>query len=285
MNTSTFVKQLSSNNRVVREKSLEALEKVLVTEKCLKTFKQSQFNKLWKGLYFAMWFSDRPRPQQRLANKLGELYQLYFNKKDNENYKDDLSINDEAFVKFSKAFWKVLCLEWYNIDRFRMDKYLLLVRRVFFSQIKYLKLREWNEKLVNEFIETVLKDLPLSGSPKVYSGIPFHIIDIVLDEWERLFTEKNDEIEDNEDEEEEKQETELIELVKNSPLKDFISIFQDLASNMTNSKILRDKIKEDLLADERLVKWAVIEREEVEKISASKGATSSKLEDEEWHGF
>lgn len=167
METSNFVKQLSSNSRPVREKSLEALRTFLLSDK-VKHSKQLQFDKLWKGLYYAMWFSDRPRPQQRLANKLGELYQLYFDEEDNKREDhEQISANDKAFIKFSKAFWKVLCIEWFNIDRYRLDKYLLLVRRVFFNQIKYLQSRQWNPVLVEKYIRKVLKSLPLSGDRKV----------------------------------------------------------------------------------------------------------------------
>ena len=56
METSNFVKQLSSNNRKTRENALEALKKYL-TARQFKENKQLQFNKLWKGLYYSMWFS------------------------------------------------------------------------------------------------------------------------------------------------------------------------------------------------------------------------------------
>ncbi|CCF55685.1 hypothetical protein KAFR_0A02490 [Kazachstania africana CBS 2517] len=280
METSTFVKQLSSNNRRVRETSLEALQKFLRAPQ-LKNSKQLEFDKLWKGLYYAMWFSDRPRPQQRLANKLGELYGVYFDANDNKNTAEEITMNDKAFFKFSKAFWKVLCLEWFNIDRYRLDKYLLLVRRVFFNQLKYLQSRNWSKPVVAGYIEKVLKSLPLSGDSKVYSGIPIHIIDIILDEWERLLTNRNDEF-DNEDEEELTEE-EKASLVKDTPLALFIEIFTELQNDVNKSKVLRNKIKEDLLHDERLVKWEILSiTDEGEEESE---AEEDEEEEEEWKGF
>lgn len=283
METSTFVKQLSSNNRTVREKSLEALQGFLTAENA-KQAKQLQYNKIWKGLYFAMWFSDKPRPQQRLANKLGELYGIYFNPKDN-NAKDktELTLNDKAFIKFSKGFWKIMCMEWYNIDRYRMDKYLLLMRRVFFNQLKYLQNREWNEILVDKYVEKVLKLLPLSGDKTVYNGIPIHVIDIILDEWERLLTEKDDEAEDDEEDDEDI-EKDIIPLIKETPLVKFIKIFQDLKADIIVSKVLRDKIKEDLLQDERLVKWGIIEAK-APAVTEEESDVEAEDEDEEWAGF
>ncbi|CAI4058104.1 Rrp1p SKDI_04G3160 [Saccharomyces kudriavzevii IFO 1802] len=287
METSNFVKQLSSNNRRTRENALEALKKYL-TAKQSREHKQTQANKLWKGLYYAMWFSDRPRPQQRLANELGELHGLYFDPKDNSNA-DELTINDEAFIKFSKGFWKVICFEWFNIDRHRLDKYLLLVRRVLFNQLKYLQSRNWNKKVVGEYIAQVLRWLPLSGSPKVYTGIPLHIIDILLDEWERLLKDENDdEEEDNEDEDEDKKEEQLrklVEGVKDTPLVDIIAIFKDIVADYNNSKVLREKIKEDLFGDTRLVAWGVLHDETAENDSESGEEESGEEEAEEWEGF
>lgn len=263
METTAFVRQLGSNSRVVRENALEKLHKYLLS-KPSKQAKQLQFNKLWKGLYFAMWFSDRPRPQQRLANELGELHMLYFDEKDNTIAENELSLNDQAFIKFSRAFWKVMCLEWLQIDRYRVDKYLLLIRRVLFNQLKYLQARHWDEKLVASYQEKVMRKIPLSGSPKVYNGIPMHIIDILLDEWQRLY---------------EGDEDDMRERVSGTPLQSFIQIFKDLVSDLNNSKALRNKIKEDLFQDERLEQWGVSVTEgEVQE-------DESDVEVEEWHGF
>lgn len=282
MENAPFIKQLSSNNRVVREKSLEALQKVLVSEPFMKS-KQAQYEKLWKALYYTMWFSDRPRPQQKMARQLGELYSLYGTVGDNKS--DDITLSDRAFLKFCRAFWKVITLEWFNIDRYRMDKYLLLLRRVFFNQLKYLQTRQWNEELVEMYITKVLKHSPLSGSAKVYNGIPFHLIDILLDEWERLVSKRDDEFEV---EDEITDAEEIANLVKETPLSQFIEIFTDLRKDYIVSKGIRNKIKEDLLSDERLVSWDAIPatEETVENDEEEKEEENAEEEPEaEWKGF
>lgn len=297
MDTSAFVKQLASNNRKVRENALETLQKYLTT-KLFKDAKQLQFTKLWKGLYFAMWFSDRPRPQQRLANQLGELHMLYFDERDNINKENSLTLNDEAFIKFSRAFWKVICMEWFNIDRHRLDKYLLLVRRVIFNQLKYLQSRAWKDVLVNEYIIKVLKWLPLSGGPKIYNGIQLHIVDILLDEWEKLLTSEE---EDGEDEQEDQKNIDMAAMIKETPLEMFLEIFSELAADVNNSKVLRNRIKQELLNDERLAQWGITvnikstktetaaEQDEIdlkEDEEEHNGDDDDEEEEvEEWHGF
>ncbi|QLQ82060.1 hypothetical protein HG537_0G03150 [Torulaspora globosa] len=277
MDTNAFVKQLASNNRKVRENALETLQKYLNTKQ-FKDASQMQFNKLWKGLYFAMWFSDRPRPQQRLANELGELHMIYFDERDNKTASEQLSLNDGAFIKFSRAFWKIICMEWFNIDRYRIDKYLMLVRRVLFNQLKYLKSRQWDERLVETYIERVLKWMPLSASAKVYNGVPLHIMDIILDEWERLV---------KSDLEDEIPESEMASLIEETPLVQFLEIFKEINADLNNSKVLRNKIKNELLVDPRLVQWRVVtEAKETETEASDHEDDDSDDEDiEEWHGF
>lgn len=288
METSTFVKQLSSVNRPIREKALETLRNFLLSDK-IKCSKQLQFDKLWKGLYYAMWFSDKPRPQQRLANKLGELFILYFDAKDNEieseNKDKELGINDKAFIKFSKAFWKILCIEWFNIDRYRLDKFLLLIRRVFFNQIKYLQLRQWNKLLVEKYIEKVLKKIPLSGDRKVYTGLPLHVIDIFLDEWERLYTNFNEEFDVAEVAKDGEESDSITEWIMNTPFKDFLSIFQGLRDDILTPKAIRIRIKEDLLPDNRLVEWGVIEIKDKDVTDRENEENPENEEEEEWKGF
>lgn len=270
METSKFVKQLASNNRVVREKALETLEQFIVSAQFKKS-KQVQFDKLWKGLYYAMWFCDRPRPQQRLASTLGALHVRFFDERDGGA--EELTVNDKAFVRFSKAFWRIMCLEWLGIDRFRLDKYLLLIRRALFNQFKYLQMRQWHAPLVAKYLERVLGAIPLSGDPKVYNGIPIHVMDIMLDEWERLA------LEDEEEELEEDKKLEIMkEFVSGSPLDQVLDILRNLLKNYDNSKILRDKVKKEVLTDKRLAQWGIVEKKQTEE---EKEAQS----EEEWKGF
>lgn len=69
-----------------------------------RTFSKMDFIKLWKGLYFTMWFSDRPLPQQRLANTLAELVSI---------------VKEKNIVAFLEAFWETMAREWTNIDALR----------------------------------------------------------------------------------------------------------------------------------------------------------------------
>ena len=115
---------------------------------------------------------------------------------------------------------------------------------------------------------------------KVYTGIPIHIVDILLDEWERLLKDGDEDDEDEENKEEEMRK--IAESAKKTPLADVIAIFQDIVADYNNSKVLREKIKEDLFSDTRLVSWDILEGETQHNDSSNE---SEEEEEEEWKGF
>ncbi|KAH3675465.1 hypothetical protein WICMUC_002754 [Wickerhamomyces mucosus] len=216
-----------------------------------------------------MWFSDRPRPQQRLANDLGELF---------------LIIPLQNYSNFCKGFWSVISKEWSGIDHHRLDKFLLLVRRAIFNQLKKLNQENWDDKLVKKFLQ-VLAEIPLSGDQRIPNGIPFHLIDIYADELERLmFSELEEDEEDGDQEDLAKQRQEIID---ETPLKDLIGPFEKLSQSALN-RTLRDKIKEDLLHDPRLVAWGVKKSANEENEDKEKGEEIEEEEaesEDEWKGF
>lgn len=244
------------SDRPTRNAALESLKKFLSRPRDMPLI---EFEKLWKGLYFAMWFSDRPRPQQRLAADLGQLF---------------LVVPEKNFYNFALAFWKVIAREWVGIDHHRLDKFLLLVRRVLFYQLKRLSESQWDSEMVTGFLNA-LKKSPLSGDNKVPTGITYHLIDIYADEVERMMFE---ELEDDEEEEEEKKQ----EIIDQTPLQELIEPFVTLSKECL-LKTIREKIKDDLLGDDRLTQWNVTVSA---KINEDKQEQEDEDEDDdEWHGF
>lgn len=71
---------------------------------------------LWKGLFFCMWMSDKPLTQEKLAENLASLLHC-FDKKD-------------VSIRFYGAFLKIMGKEWFGIDQWRIDKFMMVKRRV-----------------------------------------------------------------------------------------------------------------------------------------------------------
>ena len=93
--------QLLMIERPVREKAVESLRLFLSQSR---QFTELDFLKLWKGLYYCMWMSDRMRVQQQLADTLGDLVSV---------------LHTKNTILFVQAFWTILCKQWPTLDQHR----------------------------------------------------------------------------------------------------------------------------------------------------------------------
>ncbi|XBW36185.1 hypothetical protein QEN19_001765 [Hanseniaspora menglaensis] len=272
-----FINNLASNHLATRRKSINSITLRL---KSLK--KQSESDRIWKGLYYAVWFSDRPLTQQKLCDELADVYI-------NEEIWDD---NYDKFIKFSKSFWKIIALEWLNIDYHRINKFLLLIRRVYNKQLEYV-IKHENEKgeRMQEYVDRVLGRFIFSGDKRIYNGIPMHVIDISKDELVKIYSKLN-----NEESEEKNAEFEVTEeIVNNSHVDILFSRIFELTNNYDNNKVLRIYIKENLATDDDLVSWGIVEKCYKPKFVSKKDLEKKEEEDEEaeaededeetWKGF
>jgi len=76
--------------------------------------------------------------------------------------------------------------EWTNIDVLRMEKFLLLTRRYLGSTFGALKRDGWKEEEVGEHLE-LLEEVPCNVEDmRIPNGMRFHVIDIYVDELEKV---------------------------------------------------------------------------------------------------
>ncbi|QGA15340.1 hypothetical protein EYB26_002997 [Talaromyces marneffei] len=106
-----FVRELASSDRKTRDKALESLTLFLKARKDLSLL---ELLKVWRGLFFCFYHSDRPLTQQALARAL--------------SFSLVPSLPRESRLRFLRAFWITIGTEFHNLDRLRLDKYLFLIR-------------------------------------------------------------------------------------------------------------------------------------------------------------
>lgn len=127
--------------------------------------------KLWKGLYYCFWHSDRVHVQQALASNLANMV---------------LIVSEVNYISFLEAFWTTICREWKSIDVLRLDKFYTLLRRFVESSFQRLYSSDWKASLVSQYIE-LLEKLPLSSKDqKVPNGIRYHLADIYLESLSKI---------------------------------------------------------------------------------------------------
>ncbi|KAK5123171.1 hypothetical protein LTR85_003369 [Meristemomyces frigidus] len=250
-----FIKQLASSDRKTRDRALSSLRTYLHRSK---PFTALDFLKLWKGLFYCMWMSDKPRTQQRLARDLADLL--------------DALTTKENVLGFVDAFWKTMAREWSNIDALRMDKYLYLVRCYVGKGFAKVARNGWSEEeLLEEYLK-ILEAVPLDARDhKIPNGLRYHVIDIYVDELDKVDTDRN------------------------APLEKILQPLRRLAKD-TRTKPVAKRVQE-VLKDERLSDWknerTAEDGEEAEQemddpeheASGTAGAAGDDGDDDEFGGF
>ncbi|KAG8942601.1 hypothetical protein FRC04_003588 [Tulasnella sp. 424] len=165
-------KYFASSDKAVRDKAVEGLKQFLVARGD-DLLDDKELTKLWKGLFFCFWHSDKPLVQQALATDLAELL---------------LKIpSAPASLHFLKGFWDMILREWTKIDVHRIDKFYMLIRR-FVNAAFRLQLREnWDDDCCEayEYILTRPNGPLDPDDPKHITSLAYHLADVYLEELEK----------------------------------------------------------------------------------------------------
>ncbi|KAF8560066.1 ribosomal RNA processing protein [Imleria badia] len=164
-------KYLASSDKKTRDKAVKHLS-VFLSNLENNALPEIEIAKLWKGLFYCFWMSDKPRVQQELAQELAELL---------------LTITGiPSSLGFLKGFWITTVREWNGIDRLRMDKYYMLVRRFLNASFRLLIRVKWDQAALQDYTSILTN----TGGPlcptdvRVPAGLTFHLAEIYLEELE-----------------------------------------------------------------------------------------------------
>ncbi|KAH6631420.1 nucleolar protein,Nop52-domain-containing protein [Chaetomium tenue] len=275
-----FIKNLASSDRKIRTSALASLHAFLSARQVASALTPLDVLKLWKGLFYALWMCDRAIPQQNLCAELADLIYV---------------LPREAVVPWMRGFWATMAREWTSIDVLRMEKFLLLVRRVVGAGFKWMRkgsggegskkkgnkegsnwdaskvddvmglLGEWPLALEEEArIEQIADTKEEDGAQieqKIPAGLRLHVLDIWVDEVEKAGLL----------EEEDKDAAQIIQRIS-----DQIDALEDA----TTSPAVRVRSKESL-ADERLPGNNKPESE----AQADDGTEDAEGDGGDWGGF
>ncbi|KAI8324822.1 Nop52-domain-containing protein [Martensiomyces pterosporus] len=177
-----FGKKLAHVDKEVRDQAVGKLNVILSQES---EFTYMDMLRQWKALFYCFWLSDKPLVQQELSWDISNMI---------------LACKGANRVLFVRAFWETICREWFDIDKHRIDKYLLLTRRMIFFTFKSMEQSGWDEDLVAEYLK-VITEFPASPTdPKIPNSTRTHVADVYIDELVRL---RAGQLEEQEEEEEE----------------------------------------------------------------------------------
>ncbi|KAG8983682.1 hypothetical protein FRB93_007079 [Tulasnella sp. JGI-2019a] len=166
-------KYLASSDKAVRDKAFENL-RLFLASRDGDLLDEKEMIKLWKGLFFCFWHSDKPLVQQALATDLAELM---------------LNINSTpTSFQFLKGFWQMIVEQWTKIDHLRLDKFYMLIRRFINASFRLLIKLDWDQDYI-ELYELILTG---PGGPlfpddqRIPTSLACHIGDVYLEELEKV---------------------------------------------------------------------------------------------------
>merc|ERR1719334_1306083 len=129
--------------------------------------------RIWKGLFYCFWMSDKPLIQEELAENISSMVSSF-----------NCVENSLIFITcFAKTFQR----EWFGIDRWRMDKTMMFVRRFLRHVFKLIASKSWEEELVKSAADIFRKTVILSPeSDKSSLGFQLHFTDVFLEELAKV---------------------------------------------------------------------------------------------------
>ncbi|KAL1335475.1 hypothetical protein HN51_064353 [Arachis hypogaea] len=164
----SLVKQLACCNKTTRDRALRVLLKTWLPS-LSDHLSDDDAKKLWKGLFYCFWHSDKPLPQAELANRLSSLL---------------LSLSSTPFsLQYLSTFFLTMRREWPSIDALRLDKFYLLIRRFISTLFSLLKKNSWDLELVRRYAD-VLDKGTFSAEDKFQgsNGVNYHFATVFLEE-------------------------------------------------------------------------------------------------------
>ncbi|GMS96470.1 hypothetical protein PENTCL1PPCAC_18645 [Pristionchus entomophagus] len=162
-----FAQRLASGEPVVRAHALRELHKWIKSQSAKKPFGEEDLMRLCKGLHYVMWMQDKMLNQEELADNISGLLNVF-------------ESEDEKAL-YVQCFFAALSKEWQVIDRWRMDKFLMLIRRLVRTAFLHLASLKW-KKSVTEKYWKAFKATVMSNDRTFRDSLKFHFASIFLDE-------------------------------------------------------------------------------------------------------
>ncbi|XP_072383222.1 uncharacterized protein [Diabrotica undecimpunctata] len=161
---------LAGNDPKARDKALKSLGKLLQKRADTMPFTEEDFQRIWKGLFYCMWMSDKPLVQEECAERISKLVHFA-----------DFSTS----LLFFKAGLFIVSQEWTGIDQLRLDKFLMLIRRLLREAFQVLKKYSFVENNIKSFNEAISETV-LNKEIKTPVGLFMHFNEIFLEELAKV---------------------------------------------------------------------------------------------------
>uniref|UniRef100_T1JIM9 Uncharacterized protein n=1 Tax=Strigamia maritima TaxID=126957 RepID=T1JIM9_STRMM len=211
-----FAQKLAANEKTLRDRALKRLRKWIRVRSARKNgFKKDEMLKLWKGLFYCMWMSDKPLVQEDLATSIT----IYFGKVISAIFQY-LSNNDWDFVllkKLIRVMQTVVIKEHNTFKGFPLSLQLHLAE-IYIEEFAKIATNELSDEVKLKVIEPYCKLIVVTKNNSLRDRIADKVFKLIMkisnvdlpeskteipsSEDEEIFEEEEEEEEKSEDEEE-----------------------------------------------------------------------------------
>lgn len=168
-----FARALGSPDYCTREKGLQALTAWLTRKASIDGHDMAR---IWKGLFYCFWHSDKTPIQMELADKLASIVS---------------QLSDEVAFLYFSVFIDTMRREWFGIDHLRLNKFLMLIRQFFNQLLRMLQKRKWQTALVSQYTALLQSEVLLPTDNQRATGLAYHVCDVWLPEVIKVVSESN----------------------------------------------------------------------------------------------
>lgn len=147
-----------------REKYLKQVEELLSHK--AEDFEHEDFFKLWVVLFFALWNADGPQASQQLSLRFSKL--LY-------------KVPKMCIGVWMDAFWFSIQKEWNKLDKYRVEKFQLLIRLFLTETFILLQQNQWDTKMIQLATSSWVYG-PINGVQTTnVVGVVYQLIDVFME--------------------------------------------------------------------------------------------------------
>ncbi|XP_006817636.2 ribosomal RNA processing protein 1 homolog B-like [Saccoglossus kowalevskii] len=138
-----FAQRLAASEKKIRDKAVKRLRSwITIRSQSEKNdFSEDDLMKIWKGLFYCVWMSDKLLIQQALVENIATLVYSFKSQK--------------SVMLYIRTFYKTMMREWLGIDHLRIDKYYKLVRKMLNHSFEMIKKSEWKPEVIDEFVDVM----------------------------------------------------------------------------------------------------------------------------------
>ncbi|XP_027071394.1 ribosomal RNA processing protein 1 homolog [Coffea eugenioides] len=161
----SLIKHLASCNASIRSQSLKLIQAWLSDSQT--ELPEDDMKRLWKGLFYCLWHSDKAPAQGLLINRLSSLL---------------ITLDPLLSLQYFGCFLVTLRREWTGIDHLRLDKFYLLIRRFVNGVFSLMRKYMWDLEYLGKYVEVLEEKGFLANDKLLGNGVNYHVVSVFLDE-------------------------------------------------------------------------------------------------------